>query len=65
VKVLSNWYNTSEGNSAGAVVDYSTKSGTNALHSSAFEYFSNEALNANLWISIILARRRRLTGPTT
>jgi hypothetical protein len=58
VKVLSNWYNASEGNSAGAVVDYSTKSGTNALHGSAFEYFSNEALNANPWISNHLSQKK-------
>ena len=35
------------GSSAGAITSLVTKSGTNALHASAWEYFRNDALDAN------------------
>jgi outer membrane receptor protein involved in Fe transport len=35
------------GNSAGAITNLVTKSGTNALHGSTWEYFRNDALDAN------------------
>src|SRR5215831_15389100 len=35
------------GNSAGAITNLVTKSGTNQLHGSAWEYFRNDALDAN------------------
>ena len=35
------------GNSAGAITSLITKSGTNQLHGSAWEYFRNDALDAN------------------
>src|SRR6185312_7473752 len=34
-------------NSAGAITSLVTKSGTNTLHGSAWEYFRNDALDAN------------------
>jgi len=37
------------GNSAGGSVNLVTKSGTNAWHGSAWEYFRNDALDANLF----------------
>lgn len=37
------------GNYMGAVVNASTKSGTNQFHGSAFEFFRNDKLNANNW----------------
>jgi hypothetical protein len=36
------------GNYQGGVVSVSTKSGTNSFHGTAFEFFRNDALNANL-----------------
>ena len=37
------------GNFMGAIVSTTTKSGTNAFHGSAFEFFRNNVLNANDW----------------
>ncbi len=46
-KVQTGQYDAAYGRNAGANVDVVTKSGTNHVHGSAFEYFRNEALNAN------------------
>jgi hypothetical protein len=37
------------GNYMGGVISVSTKSGTNKLHGSAFEFFRNDVLDANEW----------------
>jgi hypothetical protein len=37
------------GNAAGAVINTATKSGTNAFHGNLFEFFRNDALDANRW----------------
>jgi hypothetical protein len=44
-------YSAELGRSGGAVVQMTTKSGTNALHGSAYEYFRNDALNANTYFA--------------
>jgi len=46
-KIQTSTYDASFGRNPGANVNVVTKSGTNALHGSLFEYFRNEALNAN------------------
>jgi hypothetical protein len=46
-KVQTGQYDASYGRNAGANVNVVTKSGTNAYHGSVFEFFRNEALNAN------------------
>ncbi len=48
-RVVTNNYSAEYGRFAGGVVDIVTKSGTNQLRGSAFEYFRNEALNAGRW----------------
>ncbi|MBT9332989.1 TonB-dependent receptor [Paracidobacterium acidisoli] len=58
VKVLSQWYNSSDGNTAGANVNLNTKSGTNTPHGALYEYFENEALNANTFKANLLGQRR-------
>jgi len=45
VRILSN-FQAEYGRNSGAVVNIVTKSGTNELHGSAFEYFRNDHLNA-------------------
>ena len=42
-------YSAEFGTSAGAIVNASVKSGTNALHGSVWEYARNSALDANSW----------------
>src|SRR4029434_10741820 len=37
------------GNVTGATVNATLKSGTNEFHGNAFEFFRNEALDANTW----------------
>jgi len=46
-KVQTGLYDASFGQHAGASVSLVTKTGTNDLHASIFEYFRNDALNAN------------------
>jgi len=46
-KVQTGQYDASYGRNAGANVDVVTKGGGNAFHGTIFEYFRNEALNAN------------------
>ena len=44
-------YSTEFGTSAGAVVNASTKSGTNQFHGDAWDYIQNSALDANTWFN--------------
>jgi hypothetical protein len=46
------------GNYMGAVVNATTKSGTNQFHGSAFEFFRNDKLNANSWSNNFLGGER-------
>ena len=46
-KVQTGLYDVSFGEHAGANVSLVTKSGTNSIHGSVFEYFRNNDLNAN------------------
>ncbi len=48
-KVQTAQYDASYGRNAGAQVNIVTRSGSNALHGSLFEFFRNEDLNANNW----------------
>ena len=48
-KVATNSVSPEFGRYSGGVVNLITKSGTNAFHGSAYEYFRNKALNANTW----------------
>jgi hypothetical protein len=47
VQVLENSYSAQYGEALSAVINPITKSGTNKLHGSAFEYFRNEGMDAN------------------
>jgi Carboxypeptidase regulatory-like domain len=45
-RVLSNTFDAEYGRNSGAVINVVTKSGTNALHGSVYEFFRNKALDA-------------------
>ncbi|PYY06664.1 MAG: hypothetical protein DMG69_22725, partial [Acidobacteria bacterium] len=46
VKVITTSYLAQYGHTSGGFIEYTSKSGTNTLHGSAYEYFGNDALNA-------------------
>jgi hypothetical protein len=48
-KVQTGQYDASYGRDAGANVNVVTKTGSNQFHGSVFEFFRNDALNANEW----------------
>ena len=50
-KVQTRTYSSEFGNSAGAVINVSLKSGTNGLHGSLFEFARNAVFDANQWIN--------------
>ena len=51
VKVLLNSYQAEYGQSSGAIINLTTKSGTKNFHGSAYYYGRNEAFNANSWFN--------------
>src|SRR5438309_1977420 len=46
VKVITTTYSAQYGHTSGGFIEYTSKSGTNTLHGSAYEYFGNDALNS-------------------
>ncbi len=58
-RILQNNYTAEYGRNGGGVISVVTKSGTNAFHGSAFEYFRNDALDANSYFN-----KNPYTNPT-
>jgi hypothetical protein len=50
-KVQTRTYSSEFGNSAGAVINATIKSGTNQFHGDLFEFLRNDNLDANYWIN--------------
>ncbi len=55
-QVNSNAYSAEYGRAGGAVINVVTKSGTNAVHGSVFEFYRDKALNANDAINVLNRR---------
>jgi hypothetical protein len=51
-KVQTRTYSAEFGKAAGAIINASIKQGSNRFHGSAFEFFRDEAFNANQWENI-------------
>jgi Carboxypeptidase regulatory-like domain/TonB-dependent Receptor Plug Domain/TonB dependent receptor len=69
VNMQTSMYDASVSGAGGSTVDVITKSGTNSLHGSLYEYFGNKALNANdpILKSVGIARpvlKRNIFGAT-
>ncbi|HZS56053.1 MAG TPA: carboxypeptidase regulatory-like domain-containing protein [Bryobacteraceae bacterium] len=58
-QVNTNGYAPEIGRAGGGVINTITKSGTNAVHGDAFEFFRDKALNANSWDNNALGRPKR------
>ena len=50
-KIQTRTFSAEFGNSAGAVVNVTLKSGSNAFHGDVFEFFRNKVLDANTWLN--------------
>lgn len=50
-QVLTSNYQAQYGRSAGAQISMVTRSGTQSIHGSAYEYYRDKGLNANTWIN--------------
>jgi hypothetical protein len=50
-KIQTRTYSAEFGNSAGAVVNATLKSGTNGFHGDLYEFFRNKVLDANSWLN--------------
>jgi hypothetical protein len=50
-KIQTRTYSAEFGNSAGAVINATIKSGTNGYHGDLFEFFRNSVLDGNYWIN--------------
>ena len=46
MKVITTTYSAQYGHTSGGFIEYTSKSGTNSMHGTAYEYFANDALNA-------------------
>jgi len=57
-KVQTRTYSAEFGNSAGAVVNATIKSGTNGYHGVLFEFLRNKVLDANTWINNVTGTPR-------
>ena len=58
-RILQNNYTAEYGRNGGGVISVVTKSGTNAIHGSAFEFLRNDAFNANSYFN-----KNPITNPT-
>ena len=63
VAVQTSNFNAEYGQAAGGYFNYTMKSGTNAFHGSAYDYFVNEALNAGLPFTDRCAQSSLYCGP--
>ncbi len=64
-KIITNNYTAEYGRTSGGIVNQVIKSGTNAIHGSAFEFFRNTALDASdYFLQEVPVLRRNLFGGT-
>ena len=52
VKVITTTYSAQYGHTSGGFIEYTSKSGTNALRGSCYDYFADDALNAKGFFAV-------------
>ncbi len=57
-KVQTSSFQAEYGRTAGGVINVTTKTGTNTFHGAAYEFFRNDALNANTYSNNLVGLRR-------
>ena len=62
-KVQTRTYSAEFGKAAGAVINASVKQGTNQFRGSVYEFFRDEAMNANTWDNNRAGRAKRAVQP--
>ena len=65
VKVITTTYSAQYGHTSGGFIEYTGKSGTNAFHGSAYEYFADDAFNAKGFFAKKRDSTRRRCATTT
>lgn len=58
MRVIESTYSAQYGHTSGGTIEYTSKSGTNELHGSLYEYFANDALNARGFFPAAVSKQR-------
>jgi hypothetical protein len=58
MKVTNSMYSAQYGHTTGGTIEYTSKSGTNELHGSLYEYFANDKLNARGFFPVARTKQR-------
>ena len=58
MRVIESAYSAEYGHTSGGTVEYTSRTGTNVYHGSAYEYFANDALNARGFFPVAVSKQR-------
>jgi hypothetical protein len=58
MRVIESQYSAEYGHTSGGTVEYTSRTGTNTYHGSAYEYFANDALNARGFFPVAVSKAR-------
>lgn len=58
MRVIESAYSAQYGHTSGGTIEYTSKTGTNEFHGSAYEFFANDALNARGFFPVSVSKQR-------